>query len=104
MPIITLDSPQGIDYGFTSDVFAVGSYLWLDNKAKTITVSFIMCQEEGKGYFGKLLKDLWAKGMTVLVPTPLGRMVKILKHYGFKKGKVFDELLECPVEIWTKGP
>lgn len=86
-------------YGFTSDKFMPWSYLW--KSGNEIWISAVQSREEGKGYFSQLLDKISQQGLSIVVPTPLGKMVAILKHKGFTQGSREFELGECG-EVWIK--
>lgn len=97
--IIKLDSKRGKELGFISNRFTGLSYLW--EFEDCIIISLIESTEEGKGYLSYLFKSILAEGKAIKVPTPLKKMLPILKHKGFKQtGEI------CPamglVEIWIK--
>jgi hypothetical protein len=106
--IIEVDTERGKEFGLTSDLFDPGfpdmgfpgTYLW--KTGDTITISFIEVRERGQGTFGKLCRTIWHKGFRVAVPTPLGNMVKILKHYKFKKTIKTDRQMGDSYEVWIK--
>ena len=70
--LIKLGSAFGNQLGFTSDRFEPGSYLW--KQGGDIMVSFIASRRPGHGAFRGLVERIHAMGLTVKVPTPLGRM------------------------------
>lgn len=77
--IIDLDTPRARELGFTSDKFE--GYLW--EERGRVLVSFIESREEGKGNLSRLFEAIWARGLRVAVPTPMGRMRYILAAKGF---------------------
>ncbi len=95
--MIQLDTPQAVEFGFTSDKF--DGYLW--KTGERITVSFIWSKHERQGHLSKLFKDIEAKGFVLAIPTPLGKMQSILEHKGFVPHIEEDEMMG-PVEIWTR--
>ena len=82
--MIALDSETGKELGFTSDRFKNGSYLWKDGN--DIIISFIWSQ--AKGNFKALVDSIKQKRLTVVIPTPLGRM-----------GRKLQEIWEMPVHV-----
>lgn len=92
--MISLDSENGKELGFTSDSFNTGSYLWKDGN--DIIVSFIWSKE--KGNFKKLVDTIKGKNMTVVIPTPLGRMQDIVSKNGYVCKYIKTEMGLC--EVW----
>lgn len=80
--MVPLDSALGRELGFTSDLF--DGYLW--QHEREIWVSFIASHQPGQGHFRQLVDRILGMGYEVVVPTPLGRMVSILRHMGFIQG------------------
>ncbi len=94
---IPAGSEIGNVLGFTSDKFDG----WLWKKGGEIMISFIESKDQGKGNVRALMDRLelvW--GVTVAVPTPLGRMQRILEARGFKPTLEETELGIC--EIWRR--
>ena len=92
--MIALDSDSGKELGFTSDRFKNGSYLWKDGN--DIIVSFIWSQ--AKGNFKNLVDAIKGKNMTVVIPTPLGRMQDIVIKNGYTHKTINSEMGLC--EVW----
>jgi len=92
--MIALDSENGKGLGFTSDSFESGSYLWKDGD--DIVVSFIW--SKAKGNFKKLVDAIKGKSMTVVIPTPLGRMQDIVIKNGYTHKTIDSEMGLC--EVW----
>lgn len=79
--MITVDSEFGKEIGFTSDNFERGCHLWkIDNN---IFISIIEAKYQGRGVFSALVKKIESLKFSVLVPTPLAQMEKILKRWGW---------------------
>jgi len=97
--IIDLDTERGKQFGFTSNLFQSGSYLW--KRGNRIAVSFIECVQKGQGHFSALLNRIHKQGFTVAVPTPFAHMEAILKHKGFTHTTEQCETLG-QVEVWIK--
>lgn len=100
--MIALDSKFGKQFGFTSDKFGRGSYLW-DN-GDDIFISFIESKDRGKGHFSTLIKGIESKGYRVLVPTPLAQMENILTKWGWcprykREGAILWGRPETKVEV-----
>ena len=93
---ITIDSPRGESIQFTSDRFSSDSYLWVRGEA--VYVSFM--ESKARGNFRTLVEAILAAGMTVKVPTPLGRMEQIVQKCGYEFA-VEDDHDIGPVEVWT---
>lgn len=93
--MIELDSENAKELGFTSDRFNVGSYLWKDGN--DVVVSFIW--SKAKGNFKALVDAIKAKGCTVVIPTPLGRMQDIVAKNGYAHKHIETEMGMC--EVWT---
>jgi len=96
--MIDLDTKFAKEIGFTSDKF--GGYLWKTNNH--ITLCFIVSRQEGKGNLSSLFNLIWQKGYKIEVPTPLPRMLAIIKAKGFKQKFEYDEEMQDTVEIWSK--
>lgn len=96
--IIQLDSERAKVLGFTSDKY--DGYLWkLDN---AVMVSFIVSKQRGN--FRELVRRIHALGLTVKVPTPLGRMQEILIKNGYKHTNELDENMGEGVDVWVLPP
>ena len=91
------DSPAGRALGFTSDLFDG----WLWKTGRRVTVSFIESKQPGRGHVRSLF-DRIEKDFDMEVPTPLGRMTKILLARGFAPTIQDTPLGDC--EIWTRRP
>lgn len=102
--IILPDSPFGKSVGFTSDKFdavgvgGVASYLW--KKDNEIVLSLITSLHEGQGNLSALIRNIEAKGYTVAVPNPIGKMVRILFHLGFSPTE--EDSGMGMVDVWRK--
>lgn len=79
--IIKLGTDDAKELGLTDDKFGFGTYLW--RTGNRITISFIACKVEGRGYLRELFKTIIAKGHEIAVPTPSGRMRQICMKNGF---------------------
>ena len=98
--IITLDSPEARAFGFTSDLY--DGWLWKHDDR--VIISFIACQHPGRGDFSRLLDRIWQAGHEVAVPTPLGKMLAILTHKGFRQTFEWSDDYQEDVELWLRGP
>lgn len=96
--IIELDSERGQAIGFTSDRF--DGYLW--KTGRYVTVSFIVSLATGN--FRQLAESILAQGFGVKIPTPLGRMQKIVRDAGYVQRDETWEELDERVEMWVKEP
>lgn len=93
-------TPEGRKFGFTSDKYLIFSYLW---KSKDyIIISMIDTKEHDKGYFSKLLKNIWKAGYKIKVPMPFVKMKFILNKKGFIKHIEYNEIYEENIEVWIK--
>lgn len=101
MSIIDLDTPFAETIGFTSDRFTAASYLWRVDDA--IIVSFIQSQDPCTGSFRELVNAILAMGLTVRVPSPLGRMATIVRKAGYRY-RVVDVPDIGAVEYWELKP
>ena len=90
--MIKVDSERGKELGFTSGFFTADSYLW--EQPKRILISLI--ESRTPGSFRMLVRKIHEQGKDVAVPTPLGRMRRIVEKCGYR----FDEEEEG-VEVWT---
>ncbi len=98
--MIGLGTPEGMEFGFTSDLF--DGWLWKDGKY--IWISMIISKHEGKGNLRRLFEKIQKKGFGIKVPTPFARMTAILKKNGFEQSFQRVEPLEDELEVWTKEP
>jgi hypothetical protein len=97
--IINLDSERAKALGFTSDKY--DGYLW--KNGDSIMVSFIVSKQRGN--FRALVRRIHALGLTVKVPTPLGRMQYIVAKNGYKHTIEYCEEMDGePVEVWVLMP
>jgi hypothetical protein len=97
--IINLDTDRAKLLGFTSDKY--DGYLWRQGDA--IMVSFIVSWQRGN--FRELVRRIHALGLTVKVPTPLGRMQEILLKNGYEHTtEPFDEEPGETVDVWVLSP
>lgn len=96
--IIELDDDRAICLGFTSDKFT--GYLW--KNGDSIIVSFIASKQRGN--FKDLVHRIHSLGLTVKVPTPLGRMKGIVLKNGYKLEQIFDAEMGESVDLWVLPP
>jgi len=81
-------------FGFTEDKFSDDSYLW--KTGSTIYISLIFSKHPGEGNFSALIRAIESGGYRVGIPTPLGRMIDVLIHLGFRR------YLSGGAEIWGR--
>ena len=97
--IINLDTDRAKVLGFTSDKYE--GYLWKQGDA--VMVSFIVSKQRGN--FRELVRHIHALGLTVKVPTPLGRMQEILLKNGYQHTQEpFDAEPGEMVDVWVLVP
>lgn len=97
--IINLDTDRAKVLGFTSDKYE--GYLWKQGDA--VMVSFIVSKHRGN--FRELVQRIHALGLTVKVPTPLGRMQEIVLKNGYQHTQEpFDEEPGEMVDVWVLMP
>ena len=91
--------PRARAWGFTPERWE-GSYL--AKEEGRVLLSLLQASSPGKGYLRDLVAGIEAEGLRVAVPTPLGRMVEILRRWGFVPHTEHDELFG-PVEVWERA-
>lgn len=97
--IIDLDTERAQAIGFTSDKYE--GYLWKEDDA--VVISFIVSKKRGN--FRELVRRIHALGLTVRVPTPLGRMQEILIKNGYQHTvEPFDLEPGETVDVWSLKP
>jgi hypothetical protein len=96
--IINLDTARGRELGFTSDRFDG----WLWKRGDAIVVSFIESYERGN--FRELVERILAMGLTVKIPTPLGRMQQIVEMCGYEHTREFSPEFGENVDVWVLRP
>lgn len=96
MPEIPIGHPLATDLGFTADRFS--GYLWL--MGSDLYVSLVDARVRGQGHFRAFVEAALAKGLTVKIPTPLGRMEHIVRRWGFEHTFEPSEMGAC--EVWVK--
>lgn len=94
---VELDSPIGIELGFTSDKFAG----YLGQTSDSVYISAIESLHKKQGNFKRLVKNILRKGLKVKVPTPSNEMRRICEKNGFvQTWEWFDEADEnCKVLV-----
>ena len=97
---ISLDSEDGKELGFTSDLF--DGYLW--KIGDRIFISLIVSRNKRQGNLSRLFARIQEAGYKVAVPTPVGKMVKILKKKGFvphiEHAAAAGPAMGGAVEVW----
>ena len=92
-----IEPTQDNQYGFTPDRFDG----WLWGKGDRILISFVESKHPGKGHFSELIRKIEESGKCVSVPTPLGKMIPILKAWGFVPHFELDPVF-TDVEVWER--
>ena len=95
--IIEIDTERAMLVGFTSQRFANESYLW--KRGNIVVISFIVSLSRGN--FRELVETIRATGLTVEVPTPLGRMQDIVRKAGYRQTWQWCEEFGEDVEVWV---
>lgn len=90
---------EGKKFGFTSDIFNVGSYLWIHKKALWLSMIIVREGKRRQGYFTKFLLQAMAK-YRIKVPTPTVAMKHIVEKHGFNRTVEWVEEMEEDVEVW----
>lgn len=97
--IINPDDQIGKLIGFTANKF--DGWLWrIDDQ---IYISFIVSKKKKKGNLSKLFNAIADQGWTIKVPSPLGKMEKILKKKNFVLAREKAEHGEM-INVWMKKP
>lgn len=96
--IIELDSERGKPFGLTSDNFAAGTYYWRVDDS--VYVSFV--HSKTPGAFRHSIEAILAAGLTVKIPTPLGRMQEIVLKNGYQH--TTEKFLDEDCDVWVKTP
>ncbi len=97
--MIHLDSPRAELFGFTSERFAIGSYLWI--LGPHVVISAI--ESRAKGNFRELVERIQLLGFGVKIPTPLAEMSRIVRKCGYRHVVEIDPRYG-PVDIWILDP
>ncbi len=97
---ISPDSPAGRTFGFTTDKFTPFSYLW--KKGDAVYISMISAMNPGKGNFKGLVQTLVGKGLTVKIPTPIGKMEDIVRKNYYTP--TLEDTDYGSVEVWVLNP
>ena len=93
---IDLDTERAKDFGFTSDRFE--GYLW--ERDGCVMISFVVSLRRGN--FRDLCERILSHGLTVKIPTPLGRMQAIVRNAGYRETREYDRHSGDYVEVWVK--
>lgn len=97
---LPLGNPIADELGFLTDHFSG----WMWRFGHVIYVCNVESLQPGQGHFSALLNNLWGRGYTVRVPTPLLAMTAILRHKRFRRKQEWDRGLRMPVEVWERKP
>ncbi len=95
--IVKLGTNRAKRLGLVCENFEYDSYLWV--RGRDVIFSFIF--SKAKGNLSKLVRRVQSKGFRVLIPTPVGSMPSILKHWGATLHLEIDEDLGEQVEMWS---
>lgn len=96
---IELDTERARRLGFTKKKY--DGYLWKTGNA--IIISFI--ESKKRGNFRELVRRIHELGLTVKVPTPLGRMMEIVRKNGYEHTlEPFDKDPRETVDVWVLKP
>lgn len=87
-------------FGFSAELFDG----WLWKIGNDIMISFIECRLPCQGHFRRLIENILSHGFNVKIPTPLGRMKRIVQRNGYEKTNVFDKDFGEMIEVWVKRP
>jgi hypothetical protein len=93
---VRIGDPLAEELGFTADRF--DGYLWL--VGTELYVSLVDAKVQGQGHFRAFVEKALAKGLTVKIPTPLGRMEVIVRRWGFEHTVEPSEIGAC--EVWVR--
>lgn len=96
--MICIDSEIGRKIGFTGDRFE--GYLW--KIGSEVFVSSIVSKAPGS--FRSLVAAIHQIGLTVVVPTPLGRMQEIVRKNDYQHERRWCEEFGEEVDLWTLKP
>ena len=72
---------------------------WLWKSGDRVFISMIVCKNQGRGDFSRLLAAIEVEGFKVAVPTPSGPMRAILERKGFKPTWEDTEIGPCEVMV-----
>lgn len=85
--------------GVTKDRFNKKTFLWkLGNE---IYFSYVETTKDGQGYFRELVENCLSRGYTVKIPSPIGRMQKIVEKNGYRYTEEETKLGDI-VDVWVK--
>jgi hypothetical protein len=93
---VRIGDPLAEELGFTAERF--DGYLWLVRT--DLYVSLVDAKHIGQGHFRAFVEKALAKGLTVKIPTPLGRMEHIVRRWRFKHVTEMSELGPC--DVWVR--
>lgn len=104
--LILPDSDFGKSVGYSAEFFE-SEKNWLFRQDQTIFISCIESRNEGKGFVRNLFKNLLNKRFIIKIPNPLGKMVILVRKWGFVEDFISVFLPGFPeekVEVWTLTP
>jgi hypothetical protein len=90
-----INSGPRAPFGFDSDLFS--GWMWKIDSA--VYVSMITSLHPGKGNFRRLIYNILSAGYTVKIPTPMGRMIDILKKCGYKPK--IENTIHGNCQVWV---
>ncbi|MFZ2446902.1 MAG: hypothetical protein WAW37_11145 [Syntrophobacteraceae bacterium] len=98
-PQIVPDSPEAVALGYTSDKFQG----YLGRKGKSVYIWQVRSRDPGKGNFSRLVQNMLASGLTVKIPTPIGKMRDFVRRGDFVPAHGFNPEGD-EFEVWVKEP
>lgn len=98
---IPVDSEEGKELGFTSDIYEPCSFLWKMGSDIYVSIIITKSGQRRKGHFTSLINKIHSFGLGVKVPTPLAQMDVVLRKKGFLQSWEFDMVSQCDIEVWT---
>jgi hypothetical protein len=96
---IVPDSPEAVEIGFTSDKFRGH----LERRGNSVYIWQIRAVRQSQGDFSRLLQRILDSGLSVRIPTPIGKMKEIVRRRKFRLECGFDPEGER-FEVWVKDP
>lgn len=93
----------------TKDACKLGFYKkhfegWLWKKDNAIYISMVISLNSGQGNLSRLFEKILKHGYTIKVPTPLGKMIPILKKKKFYPTQEPNKEYGEDVEVWVNPP
>jgi hypothetical protein len=96
---VSIGDPLAEELGFTAEHVYDG-YLWLIGT--DLYVSLVTMRHQGQGHFRAFVEKALAKGLTVKIPTPLGRMENIVRRWGFEYTVEQVDSVLGACEVWVR--